>query len=84
MNTKPQDSNIFDTGFPIPVVVVSVAVSNEQYGTDRALVANSVSYTCIYVYIQCRCWISDENGAIWAFIAPMLLIIMVCMVVKSY
>jgi len=26
------------TGLPIPVVVVSAAVSNEQYGTDRALV----------------------------------------------
>ena len=51
MNTKPQNSNIFDTGLPIPVVVVSVAVSNEQYGTDRVLVANSVSYACIYVYI---------------------------------
>ena len=26
-----------------------------------------------------RCWISEEKGAIWAFIAPMLLIITVMM-----
>ena len=25
-----------------------------------------------------RCWISEEKGAIWAFIGPMLLIILVC------
>ena len=31
------------------------------------------------LFKQCRCWISNENGAIWAFIAPMILIIMVCM-----
>ena len=26
---------------------------------------------------QHRCWISEENGAIWAFVGPMLLIILV-------
>ncbi|XP_065910295.1 uncharacterized protein [Dysidea avara] len=46
-------------GLPIPVVVISVAVSHEHYGTSRA------------------CWISDTNGANWAFIAPIILIIMV-------
>ncbi|XP_065910282.1 uncharacterized protein [Dysidea avara] len=44
---------------PIPIIVVSAAVSHEQYG------------------INDRCWISEEKGAIWAFIGPMLLIILI-------
>ena len=30
-----------------------------------------------------RCWISEEKGAIWAFIGPMLLIIMVITLFKQ-
>ena len=29
------------------------------------------------VLLMSRCWLSEENGAIWAFIAPMLIIILV-------
>lgn len=36
---------MFVTGLPIPVVVVSGAVSNEHYGTDRALVTYNANYT---------------------------------------
>ena len=32
---------VYNLGLPIPVVIVSVAVSHEQYGTDRALVTLS-------------------------------------------
>ena len=39
-------------------------------GIERTL------YHCKFIK-QCRCWISEENGAIWAFIGPMLLIILV-------
>ncbi|XP_065903442.1 adhesion G protein-coupled receptor L4-like [Dysidea avara] len=46
-------------GLPIPIVVVSAAVSHEQYGDDDS------------------CWISEDKGAIWSFIGPMLLIIAV-------
>ena len=34
------------------------------------------AYHCKFIK-QCRCWISEENGTIWAFIGPMLLIILV-------
>ena len=55
-------------GLPIPIVAVSAAISHEQYGiieSDSSTTNNS------------RCWISEENGAIWAFVGPMLLIIAV-------
>ena len=39
-------------------------------GTERTL------YHCKFIK-QCRCWISEENGAIWGFVGPMLLIILV-------
>ncbi|XP_065903420.1 uncharacterized protein [Dysidea avara] len=48
-------------GFPVPIVIVSAAVSHEHYGSDD------------------MCWITEERGAIWAFIAPMLLIILINM-----
>jgi len=49
---------------------------------------NHASHTCehcvciallklVNCFILHRCWISEENGAIWAFIGPMLLIILV-------
>ncbi|XP_065903381.1 adhesion G protein-coupled receptor L3-like [Dysidea avara] len=47
-------------GLPLPIVIVSAAVSHEQYGIGDAI-----------------CWISEENGAIWAFIGPILLIILI-------
>ena len=28
-------------------------------------------------HLICRCWISDEDGANWAFIAPMIAILLV-------
>ncbi|XP_065898979.1 adhesion G protein-coupled receptor L3-like [Dysidea avara] len=49
-------------GLPLPIVIISAAVSHEHYGVND------------------RCWISEENGAIWAFVGPMLLIILVNMV----
>ena len=63
-------------GVPIPIVVVSTAISNEYYGiNDRYLncmLTKLYNLTCTH-----RCWISEENGTIWAFIGPMLLIILV-------
>ena len=42
---------------------------------------SSVQHTYISSYLHLlyvhRCWISEENGAIWAFLGPMLLIIVV-------
>ncbi|XP_065884496.1 uncharacterized protein [Dysidea avara] len=50
---------------PAPVVVVSAAVSNKHYGLK-----NQCDETI-------ACWISNKDGALWAFIAPMVLIILV-------
>ena len=54
-----------------------------------ALMTGMVIHTYVHVNNFCyckftkhhvhRCWISEENGAIWAFIGPMLLIILVIM-----
>ena len=35
-----------------------------------------IGLLCIFTK-YCRCWISDENGANWAFTAPMIVIILV-------
>ena len=37
----------------------------------------SLLYISSIIFTSYRCWISEEEGAIWAFIGPMLLIIMV-------
>ena len=29
------------------------------------------------MHFLCSCWISDEDGAIWAFTAPMIVILLV-------
>ena len=63
------------TGLPIPIVVVSAALSHEYYGINDRYRKN---YLLLQIFIkQHRCWISEENGAIWAFVGPMLLIILV-------
>ncbi|XP_065895640.1 adhesion G protein-coupled receptor L4-like [Dysidea avara] len=52
-------------GLPIPIVVVSAGVSHDHYGLyddDNE---------------RWACWISDDDGAIWAFTAPMIAIIIV-------
>ncbi|XP_065902446.1 adhesion G protein-coupled receptor L3-like [Dysidea avara] len=53
---------ILGWGLPLPIVIISAAVSHEHYG------------------INDRCWISEEEGAVWAFVGPILLIILVNMV----
>ena len=74
-----QHMHIVHTGLPIPVVAISVGISHKQYGSNNRLVlvstVNKVWMTHAYRYD--RCWISEEKGAIWAFIGPMLFIIMV-------
>ena len=34
--------------------------------------------------LKCRCWISDEDGANWAFIAPMIAILSVSCYIRHY
>ena len=35
-------------------------------------------WRCGIVFVPFSCWLSTEKGTIWAFVAPMILIIMVC------
>ncbi|XP_065895642.1 uncharacterized protein [Dysidea avara] len=51
-------------GLPIPIVVISAGVSHNIYG----LYDDDERWAC---------WISDDDGAIWAFTAPMIAIIIV-------
>ena len=30
----------------------------------------------LYVYTACSCWLSHEDGVVWAFVGPMLVIIL--------
>jgi len=64
-------------GLPIPIIAISTAVSHEQYGINDRWYCLICIYTYMNKAVSYRCWISEENGAIWAFIAPMLLIILV-------
>ncbi|XP_065897929.1 adhesion G protein-coupled receptor L3-like isoform X2 [Dysidea avara] len=50
-------------GLPLPIVVISAAVSFDNYGVEGPDGTRTV------------CWISDDDGAIWAFTAPMIVII---------
>ena len=34
--------------------------------------------------LKCRCWISEEDGANWAFIAPMIAILSVSCYIRHY
>ena len=36
-----------------------------------------VSLHSTYAHLFCSCWLSEADGTIWAFVAPMLLIILV-------
>ena len=59
---------------------ISFGAAFDQYGTDEMLVIKivlSLAYIPIMFMYAYRCWLSEEDGAIWAFIAPMLLIILV-------
>ncbi|XP_065894114.1 uncharacterized protein [Dysidea avara] len=51
-------------GLPIPIVVISAGVSHDHYG----LYDDNKRWAC---------WISDDDGAIWAFTAPMIVIIII-------
>ena len=68
------------TGTSIIIVAVSAGVSHEQYGiggrSALLTVQNNSMHTMVHMF-SVRCWISNENGAIWGFIGPMLLIILV-------
>ena len=39
-------------------------------------------FDCI-IHTHCRCWISDKDGAIWAFIGPMIAMICVSKCIVS-
>ena len=41
----------------------------------------SIPYVTVFYFYSC--WLSDEDGTIWAFVAPMLLIILVSWLVIS-
>ncbi|XP_065913574.1 adhesion G protein-coupled receptor L4-like isoform X2 [Dysidea avara] len=56
---------IIGWGLPIPIVAVSAGLSHKNYGikdSDGSLTA---------------CWISEEDGAIWAFTAPLAVILLI-------
>jgi len=63
------------------------AVATKQINVGKKIAYTFLLYahvcTCCqdltpYNYILlCRCWLSEEKGTIWAFVAPMLLIILV-------
>ena len=65
-------------GTPVIIVAISAGVSHEQYGIDGRLDVVIITMSIAHPFcLLARCWISSENGAIWGFIAPMLLIILV-------
>ena len=64
-------------GIPIPIVAVSVGLVRDQYGRDELLVAYYTIAFYMYVIVIHSCWIDTVEGAIWAFVGPMLAIITV-------
>ena len=64
------------TGLPIPIVAVSAGVSHEYYGINDRYRMNSILLYSSLSNVR-RCWISEKNGAIWAFVGPISLIILV-------
>ena len=78
------------SGLPVPIVAIAAGIANEHYGTERGLVLLmviqcSISDNCIFLHIKYKfllmnifsCWLSETKGTIWAFVAPMLMIILV-------
>ncbi|XP_065910329.1 adhesion G protein-coupled receptor L3-like isoform X3 [Dysidea avara] len=63
---------ILGWGSPIPIVAISAGVSHENYVIygDRDEIA--------------KCWISDEDGSIWAFITPVILILLINMILFTF
>ncbi|XP_065913586.1 adhesion G protein-coupled receptor L4-like [Dysidea avara] len=56
-------------GLPVPIVAVSAGLSYKRYGIED----DDGSITV--------CWVSDEDGAIWAFTSPVILIIVINIIV---
>ena len=36
-----------------------------------------INYLVTLTIVQCRCWLPEDKGIMWAFIGPVILIIMV-------
>ncbi|XP_065914929.1 adhesion G protein-coupled receptor L3-like [Dysidea avara] len=56
-------------GLPVPIVAISAAVSFDNYGVEDPDGTRTV------------CWISDDDGAIWAFTAPIIVIIVINIII---
>ena len=63
---------------PVFIVLVSVGGSRYHYYVSDSRLALLIVYIQLYdLILHCqRCWL-NEDGAIWGFIGPMLLIIVV-------
>ena len=64
-------------GLPVLIVAISVGVAHRHYGINDRWVDSECCIINNNNNVWYRCWISEEEGAIWAFIGPMLLIILV-------
>ena len=63
-------------------MAISVGVAHDQYGNDELYAIMLLFYfiylvLILYNYKTYSCWIETGEGAIWAFVAPMLVIITV-------
>ena len=75
------------SGLPVPIVAIAAGIANEHYGTERGLAYSMyyksnnfllIAFSYILMFIDVfSCWLSEVQGTIWAFVAPMLLIILV-------
>ena len=65
-------------GIPVPIVAISTGVAHNQYGDDDVWVVLQfyicMKYCDLNIY---SCWIKTDKGAIWGFVVPMLMIILV-------
>ncbi|XP_065910263.1 uncharacterized protein [Dysidea avara] len=70
-------------GLPIPIVAISAGLSYDDYvikGTESVMDEDGIK---AYREINIACWISDKNGAIWAFTGPVILILLINMILLS-
>ena len=63
-------------GIPVPIVAISAGVAHDQYGDDVWVVL-LILYMYVILLFKYSCWIKTDKGAIWGFVVPMLVIILV-------
>lgn len=58
------------SGFPALIVGISLGATQTQgYG---------------YYGNQTACWLAVDNGLIWAFVAPAIVILLVCLIFRGF